>query len=127
MSIYKLRKFSFIPDKDHVVMLLDGKRICEMGWKESLIIWRKAYTAAKEAEEYAKANEIIFHNSILRRAGAPIGLSSLKGIVKETVKESWWDKQLRRYMPNRINSEAVVLGPRIINHGLRREGNGKTS
>lgn len=124
--IQTLRKFTFLPNGSNVIMLLDGKRICEMNWQEMLSVMAKARQAAKKAEEYAKAEQVIFHNSILRRAGWPIGLSNNKGIVKETVKESWWDKTLRKYMPNKIDTEGVVLGPRIINHGLRRPTNEKS-
>ena len=78
---------------------------------------------ARESEEYQKANQIIYDNALLQRAGIPVGLSDHPKIKEESVKEALYNRDLRRWLPSirktvdsgigAIQARGVVGAPRL--------------
>lgn len=124
MNIIIPRKVSFTVRQEgtHVILLLDGRKVCDdIPWESALQMAKAIYVQAKKAEELAKVDRIIDNQAILLRAGAPFGLSNNKDIQKEAVKESLFNRLLRRYIPfhkglKGIESRGIVGTPTFIQH-----------
>lgn len=80
------------------VILEFGKKYIEIPYEQALELSSAIRIQAKKCEEIDKANEIIMDSAILKRVGAPIGLSSNPDIQKEAIKESLHNKKLRKYI-----------------------------
>lgn len=108
-------------DNGQVVFVLNGDRGLRMPWEKAEEIARALIRKAREAEEYCKANQIIADNALMQRAGVNIGLSSHPLIKAETVKESLYNRTLRRALSGKkaagipsIQSRGVVGAPTIF-------------
>lgn len=103
-----------------VVLIYNGKLICELTWEAAGSVAKAIHTQAKKAEEIAKAEEIIYDQAILTRTGFPIGLSNHPAILQEAMKEAAWNRDLRRYIPPArafgIQSQEVFGAPVIRRH-----------
>lgn len=78
-----------------VILYINGKAH-EMTWEAAQIIAQGLYEKAKAAEEYAKAEDIIFDQAIMYRSGAPFALSDNAKIQDEAKKEAVYNRELRR-------------------------------
>lgn len=109
---------------DKVVLVFNGKRVCDMPIELAKQVSRLIYAKAMQAEEYANANRIIMDQAIMQRAGLPFGLSNNAKIVEEARKEAQWNTTLRKSMPLRgIEPRAVVGTPSVIK-SPRKAANG---
>lgn len=75
---------------------------------------------AKLAEEQAKAVAVAFDAAIFQRAGVPVGLSSDPKIQDLQGNIAAWDRDLRRYMPGGVKSQARFGKPALIDHNQRK-------
>jgi hypothetical protein len=92
-------KVSVRHEDEHVVLIIAGGKGVKVPWGKADAIARALTQCARKAEEYAKANKIIYDNALIQRAGFPIGLSDHPKIKAETVKESLYNRNLRRWLP----------------------------
>lgn len=77
-----------------VILYING-RATELPWEAANIIADGLKEKAKMAEEYAKAEDIIFDQAIMYRSGAPFALSNNPKILDEAKKESMHNRELR--------------------------------
>lgn len=77
-----------------VILYIDG-RATELPWEAAKIIANGLMEKALMAEEYAKAEEIIFDQAIMYRSGAPFALSDNPKIKDEAKKEALYNRELR--------------------------------
>jgi hypothetical protein len=77
---------------------VDGREFAlqDLPWDAAAKIGEAFTTAAKEAEEYAKANNIIQDQAILYRSGAPFALTNNPKMQHEAKKEAVTSRVLRR-------------------------------
>lgn len=115
------KEVRFVQTGAGVLMLLDGQLALEMSWENALEVANALRTVAKNAEEYAKANEIVNDQAILMRSGFPIDLTTHPDILKEAAKEAAWDSNLRRAMPGGIKSQERFGKPTIVRHPLKKD------
>ena len=113
-----------------VLYLYNGKRIFGgvVPWEVADKFAKQSTRAARLAEEVCKANQVIMDNALLQRSGVlpGIGLSDHPLIKAETVKESLYNRDLRRYLPYQkpnvadgmgaIKRRGVVGAPSLIKH-----------
>lgn len=95
--------------------------VAELPWNVALDVARAIYEKAKDAEEVANAEGIVFDQALLIRMGARIGFSSHPGIQAEAAKEAVGNRELRRYLPGGVKSQEQFGRPTIIRHPPRRE------
>lgn len=97
-----------ISDKGEVLMAVGGKSYA-MPWQKADELARALIIGARSAEEYCKANQIIYDNAILQRSGGlpGVGLSDHPKIKDETVKTALHDRNLRRYLPAHKNANGI--------------------
>jgi hypothetical protein len=84
---------------DKVLLLRGGTLITEIPWKAALTLSKAIRIKAKQAEEEAKALDIIDDQALMMRVGMPIGLTDDPVKIKEAVKEASWNSKLRKYIP----------------------------
>lgn len=98
-----------------VILVVEGKRICDMPWQVSDQMATAFRQAARIAEERQKANKIIIADAALIRSGAPFALTNNPRIRDEAYKTAQWDSQVRRAMPMRGAPSAKATGtPKIV-------------
>lgn len=111
-------------ERDRVLFIVDGKTVLDMPWDATLQLAQHLHGVAKKAEEFAKAQQIVYDQAILTRSGFPIGLSNNRDILKAAQKEAAWNSDLRRYVPLKgIQSREGVGTPTIINNPPKKESN----
>lgn len=115
---------------DRVLVIEDGRLLWDLPWQAALALSRGLQQKGKLAEEHANANSIIMDQALLIRAGIPFGLTNRPDMLREAVKEADTNRDLRRYLPGGIKSEAIVGTPTIIQlrpkpFGLLTAGNGE--
>lgn len=90
-----------------VVLLMDGKYLCDMPWQavDQLVLVLKG--AAREAENAAAAADQVMDQAILMRAGFPVGLSNNKKVYDEAVKEAVHNRDLRRSNLRRADERPI--------------------
>lgn len=82
-----------------VVLLLDGKYVCNIPWRQADEVARLIRGAARHAEEWEKAEIVAGQEALLIRTGAPFGLSTNKKIREVAFTDAQWDSKARRAMP----------------------------
>lgn len=105
------------------VFLVWESKAIRMPWNTALDVAASIREQAKQAEEYAKAEGIIFDQALLVRLGANIGLSSNPAIQAEAAKEAAWNSDLRRYLPGGVKSKEQFGAPSVIRHNPRKGDN----
>jgi hypothetical protein len=118
----KLERISVQQDGNQVLLVKDGTLLVRLPWEAAQVLAKAIQIQAGKAEEIARAEQIIFDDAILLRAGAPVGLSSNPIILDQAAKEAAWNSKLRRYMPGGIKSKEKFGTPRIIRHRPRKAG-----
>lgn len=110
---------------DRVLLIQNGQTVFNVPYDAALAIAKALRIKAKQAEEIARAEAIIYDQAILTRIGMPFGLTSHPYLQKEAMKEAAWNSNLRRYIPpskaGGIASQAVFGTPTIINHGEMKD------
>ena len=89
-----------------------------MPWEAALELAAALQAKAKLAEEYAKAEDVARDQAILMRAGAPIGITNIPGVLDLAKQIATSDRDLRRFMPNNIKTEEKFGSPVVVNHGV---------
>ena len=111
-----------------MLFIVDGKAVVDIPWNAALDVAAAIKEKAKDAEEIAKAEGIIFDQALLIRSGAPFGFSSHPDIQSEAAKESAHNKDLRRYLPGGVKSTEQFGRPGVVRHppsdGSGRIGSG---
>lgn len=106
----------FKQEEDKVYILLNGGLIAVLPHDAALAAGTALKAVGKLAEEYASALDIIKDDAFLRRMGVPISLTENPKMVKESIKESIYNKQLRKWIPfAKIDSSFKVHTPSIKN------------
>jgi hypothetical protein len=106
----------------HIRVRAEGPKVLiDFNGKVELMPWDAAKDFARgllmqalKAEEFAKAEGIIYDNAILLRAGFPVGLSDDPLIRRETAIEAQHDASLRRYMPGGVLGKSLPGTPTIV-------------
>jgi uncharacterized protein with NRDE domain len=88
-------------EKERVLLITDSGMFIDMPWQKALEVARALYHQARLAEEFEKHEQIIFDQALLLRSGVKLGLSSTPEIKKEAIKEAQWNRDLRRYIPDK--------------------------
>jgi hypothetical protein len=105
------------PNKpENVVILVNGRYVCEFDWKTADDVAALIKATARHAEEYAKANQIIAHQALLTRTGAPFGLSNHPKIQEEAYKEAQWGDARKRMPIIGVPSPKTCGTPSLVKH-----------
>ena len=112
-------------DGERVLLLKNGVLIGDLPYQTALILSDVLRTKGKQAEEVAKAEQVISDSALLIRSGAPFGLSSNKNILSEAIKEAAHNRSLRRFLPGGIKSREVFGRPTITQHPSKGRHNGE--
>lgn len=101
-----------------VLVIRNGKAILDLPWDAALALARALHVKAHEAEEEARALDIIADQAILTRLGVPLGLTSRPDLLKAAGNEAAWNSDLRRYIRGKrakgIASKEVFGTPAVI-------------
>lgn len=116
IRIPKVKECAVRDEGARVVLLVEGRAVLDMPWEAADALARALRIKARKAEEIAKAGAVARDAAILLRAGAPWGLTSHPEIQQEAVKLARDDRDLRRYLPGGIRSEAIFGAPSIKVH-----------
>jgi hypothetical protein len=109
-------------DGANVQLAYNGKLVADLEWKAALALAKALYIKAKQAEEWAKADQVMGDQALMLRTNAPFGLTNNPAILKEAAKEAQWG-DMRRYVPMKgVPSREAFGTPAIINHGVKRNG-----
>ena len=81
-----------------VLVVLDGKILARMPYQAAQQSAKALKLVASIAENNANPEKTIADQSLLMRAGCPIGLTGDRKIIDESYKEAQHNKDLRRYM-----------------------------
>lgn len=109
-----MTRATILDEGQKVVLVVDGKRICDMPPEIARQMARTLLERAALADEYINANRIIMDQAIMQRAGMPFGLSRNPKIVKAARQEAQWNGDLRRHMPLKGIEPKAVVGTPII-------------
>lgn len=101
-------------DGNRIKVISKGRLILDVPHEAALEIGRAIIGKAKEAEELANPRQIIMDQAILFRSGFPLGLTNNRDIMSESIKTAMHDRDLRRFMPGGVRSQAVVGTPSLI-------------
>lgn len=111
-----MRRVDIGCDGSDVVLTIDGVSTV-ISWEHADVIGRAILAKARQAEEQAKALQVIADGALLLRAGALIGLSNRPDIRSEIEHAAQYDSDLTRYMPGGVRSAehfgvpSIILGP----------------
>ncbi len=109
-------------DGPYVELIIDGRSL-RMPWNVALDLSKALLHKARNAEETAKAESIIFDSALLIRTGAPLGFSDNPDIQKEAAKEAVNNDDLRKYLPGGVKATEQFGQPNV--HHERKVDNGK--
>lgn len=86
-------------EEERVIVIRNGTLVHDLHWKAALDLCRAIYAQACKAEEWANKDRLVLDQSILLRAGSPLPLTDNLAIQEEAMRQSRWNRMLRRYMP----------------------------
>lgn len=112
----KLSNMTIRDEGDTVVLILNGKRVCDMPWEAAYQMGKGLIAKARKVEERQKHERVAADNALLLRLGIPLGLTDDKYIIKETKIEAAHNTELRKYIPHvdvGIRSKEVVGTPKL--------------
>ena len=109
-------------DGPHVELIIEGRSL-RMPWNVALDLSKALNRKARDAEEIAKAESIIFDSALLIRTGAPLGFTDNPDIQKEAAKEAVNNSDLRKYLPGGVKATEQFGRPNI--HQERKVDDGK--
>lgn len=108
---------TFARDPSHperVVILLDGKFICDMPWQKADECAAALKAQARRAEQYEKAPTLIQPAAMLIRSGAPFALTNDYRIQDAAYTAAQWDPSLRRLPLAAVPSPREVGTPTVL-------------
>lgn len=109
----KISKWNIRAEGDKVLLILDGRLVATMPWEAAQEFARGVMAKGKQAEEYAKAPQIITDQALLMRVGAKLGLTKNLRMLGDAKVLAETDKRLRTSIPS-IRSSEKVGTPRIV-------------
>lgn len=101
-------------DGKRIKVISNGRLLLDIPYEAALEIGRALIGKGKEAEELANPHKIIMDQALLIRSGFPLGLTNNRDVMKESIKEAVNNRDLRRYLPGGVKSQAVVGTPSLI-------------
>ena len=110
----KIRQASIRQEGTAVQLIVDGRLMLDLPWDAALALAQAIHVQAKKAEELAKADQVIYDQAILLRAGLSIGFATDPAMIAEAGKEAAWNSDLRRYMENNLDQSGTVFPPSVI-------------
>lgn len=131
MNIFRgeLKEVTVRREGGRVLLLHNGTLLFSLPWQAAIDLSRALYAKAKQAEEEARAAQIVYDQAILTRVGFPIGLSNRPDILQEAAKEAAWNSDLRRYIRGDramgIANQTVFGTPRVTVAPLPKENHGR--
>lgn len=81
-----------------VCLIVDGKRVADIPWRNARQIAAALKQKANLAEEIENVERAINDNAIIARSGAPFALSTNKKIKEAAWTDAQWDTALRKWM-----------------------------
>lgn len=116
----QLNTLNVSADGANVQLAYNGKLVADMDWSVALALAKALIVKGKQAEEWAKADQVMGDQALMLRTNAPFGLTSNRAILQEAAKEAQWGSELRRYLPMKgVPSKEAFGTPSIINHGVK--------
>lgn len=131
MNIFRgeLKEVTVRREGGRVLLLHNGTLLFSLPWQAAIDLSRALYAKAKQAEEEARAAQIVYDQAILTRVGFPIGLSNRPDILQEAAKEAAWNSDLRRYIRGDramgIANQTVFGTPRVTVGPAPKEHHGE--
>lgn len=98
IQIGQAKEFIVRQEGERVLLIYNGRLVTSLPWKAAENLARAIRAQAKEAEEFAKQEQIAFDQAILTRLGVPVGLTNNPHILKAAANEAAWNSNLRRYI-----------------------------
>lgn len=109
----KISKWQIRAEGDKVLLVLDGRLVATMPWQAAQEFARGITVKSKQAEEYAKAPQIITDQALLMRIGAKLGLTRNLRMLGDAKVLAETDRRLRTSIPS-IRSSEKVGTPSVI-------------
>jgi predicted ATPase len=121
------KEFVVRQEGDRVLLIYNGRLVTSLPWEAAENLARIIRVQAKNAEEFANQEQIIFDQAILTRLGVPVGLTNNPRILRVAANEAAWNSDLRRYIrPSRakgIDSQEIFGRATIIQHAPKEQAN----
>ncbi len=125
LGIGQTKEFIVRQEGERVLFIYNGRLVTSLPWQAAETLARAIRAQAKEAEEFAKQEQVIFDQAILTRLGIPVGLTNNPRILRVAANEAAWNSKLRRYIrPSRargIKSQEVFGRATIIQRPPTKE------
>lgn len=98
------------------VVILDehGRAVFTLPWNAADELAKGLTIAARKAETNAKANQIVFDQAFMMRAGAPFGLSADPKIIDEAKKEAAHNSEIRKMLPATPDERGELGVPALV-------------
>lgn len=96
-----------------VLVAIDDQRFLEIGWQQADELARMLLAKAREAEQYAKVDQLVLDQGLIMRAGFPVGLTNNPRVIDAAKVEAAHNREFRRAIPS-IRSQEVVGMPTLI-------------
>jgi hypothetical protein len=109
----KIREVDVRAEGSRVLVLEEGDLVFDLPWDAALALAQALRLKAKQAEEDAKALQIIEDQALLHHLGIPLGLSSRPDIQDASLK--------RAVGLGGVRSQEIFGRPRIIQHPPRSD------
>lgn len=106
----------FIQQEDRVIVTKSGQLVMDLEWQNAVEFGRALLEQGRKAQEWAMRQQIVIDQAILTRSGIDLPLATHPKIQEEALKESRWNRALRRFiqpkraMPERIGRLQVKRG-----------------
>lgn len=107
---------TIIAESDKVVLVIEGKRVCDMPPQVAREMAKWLVAQAKKVEDAQNATQLIIDQARMQRAGFPFGLSSDPRIVEAARTEAQWG-DVRREIPLRGIEPRSAVGTPSIKRG----------
>lgn len=118
VGIYQVGPRSIRMMAGRVEVLYKGGLVADMEVSTARRLGRALVAVSRRAEECAKAYEVAADAAVLMRAGVGgLGLAQHPDVLAEALKLALHDRELRRFMANRITERSVVGTPEVIHAG----------
>lgn len=106
----------FLQQEDRVLVIKSGQLVMDLEWQVAVDFGRALVSQGRKAEEWAMREQVVIDQAILTRSGVDLPLATHPKIQAEALKESRWNRALRRFiqpkraMPERIGRLQVRRG-----------------
>lgn len=98
---------------ENVLVIYNGKALLDLPYDVAGNLSHVLGSKAKQAEEYAKAEQVVADHALLMRAGAPFGLTNNPKLQDAAATVAAHDRDLRRFLPGGVKSEEHIGVPSV--------------